>query len=106
MTREAYNVGRPGGSAMANPFPGMDPYLEGDFWESVHANLATEITMALSPVVRPKYAVVTTRRVILTGSDADEAESRSRWPDVGVATHHPSAAGAGTAVAVVPFEAS
>jgi hypothetical protein len=48
---------------MANPFPGMDPYLEGDLWPAVHANLATEITRQLVPKLRPKYIALTTQRV-------------------------------------------
>ena len=38
-------MGRPagGGGPMANPFPGMDPYLEGPQWMSVHANLTEEM---------------------------------------------------------------
>jgi hypothetical protein len=44
---------------MANPFPGMDPYLEGDLWSSVSANLATVITRQLVPKLKPKYVSVT-----------------------------------------------
>ena len=66
--------GRPGGGdAMANPFPGMDPYLEGPFWQSVHANLATDFVRYLTPRLRPKYVAVTTERIVLVGSD-DEGE--------------------------------
>lgn len=28
---------------MASPFPGMDPYLEGDLWPDVHHALASQI---------------------------------------------------------------
>jgi hypothetical protein len=53
------------GCDMSNPFPGMDPYLEGDLWTSVHTDLSAEIARQLAPKVRPKYVVLTTRRVVL-----------------------------------------
>ena len=28
---------------MPSPFPGMDPYLEGDLWTTLHVQLAVEI---------------------------------------------------------------
>jgi hypothetical protein len=34
---------------MPNPFPGMDPYLEGDLWISVHTDLCAEIARQLAP---------------------------------------------------------
>ena len=32
---------------MPSPFPGMDPYLEGSEWVSVHAELSSEIARQL-----------------------------------------------------------
>jgi hypothetical protein len=32
---------------MPSPFPGMDPYLEGSEWTSVHAELSSEIARQL-----------------------------------------------------------
>ena len=54
---------------MANPFPGMDPYLEGDLWMSVHTDLCAEIARQLAPKLRPKYVVLSTRRVVLAPPD-------------------------------------
>ena len=34
---------------MPNPFPGMDPYLEGDLWTTVHTDLCAEIARQLAP---------------------------------------------------------
>jgi len=34
---------------MPSPFPGMDPYLEGSEWTSVHAELSSEIVRQLAP---------------------------------------------------------
>lgn len=72
---------------MANPFPGMDPYLEDSVWQSVHANLATGIALNLAPKLRPKYTVLTTERVVLSG--ADEVDIQVRLPDIGVVTDDP-----------------
>jgi hypothetical protein len=40
---------------MPNPFPGMDPYLEGDLWTTVHTDRCTESARHLAPKLRPKY---------------------------------------------------
>ena len=60
---------------MASPFPGMDPYLEGSEWTSVHTELSSEIARQLSPRLRPKYVARTVRRFL---AEADI------YPDVGV----------------------
>jgi len=55
---------------MPSPFPGMDPYLEGSEWTSVHAELSSEIARQLAPRLRPKYIVRLSRRFV-TGSPED-----------------------------------
>jgi hypothetical protein len=40
---------------MPSPFPGMDPYLEGDLWTSFHILFAVEIARQLVPRLRPRY---------------------------------------------------
>ena len=84
---------------MANPFPGMDPYLEGDLWPSVHLDLTAEIVRRLAPQLRPKYLVLSSRRVVLATPD-DTERVQDRLPDVGV-VHRADGSGpvAGTAVA-------
>jgi hypothetical protein len=49
---------------MPSPFPGMDPYLEGSEWASMHVELSSEIARQLAPQLRPKYVVRTMRRCI------------------------------------------
>jgi hypothetical protein len=45
---------------MANPFPGMNPYLEQpEFWSDFHNQLITTAARALAPQLLPKYRVVT-----------------------------------------------
>ncbi len=78
---------------MPNPFPGMDPYLEGDLWLSVHNNLCEEIARQLSPKLRPKYVALTSRRVVLAPPDEGEADTASRYPDVGILSSRIAEAG-------------
>ena len=40
---------------MPSPFPGMDPYIEGQNWMGFHNLLIGEIQRALVPLVRPRY---------------------------------------------------
>jgi hypothetical protein len=89
---------------MANPLPGMDPYLEGNLWPVVHANLASEISRQINPKLRPRYAAVTTQRVVIAAPDDDVA--RSRWPDLGVVSDRPPPAQGGDALLDAPFEAN
>src|SRR5262245_59262059 len=68
---------------MANPFPGMDPYLEGDLWPSVHLDLSAEIVRTLAPRLRPKYYVLNGHRFGL-GLEEANGSTEKRLPDVGV----------------------
>lgn len=67
---------------MPSPFPGMDPYLEGDDWTSFHAYLATEIARQLSPRIRPKYVALPQKRFDVAEEDSIAIETI--YPDVGV----------------------
>ncbi len=49
---------------MANPFPGMDPYLEGDLWLTVQFELCSEIKRQLAPKLRSKYFPMSNRRFV------------------------------------------
>jgi len=68
---------------MPSPFPGMDPYLEGAEWTSVHAELSSEIARQLAPKLRPKYVARTIRRfvtempddIVIATSDIDPVAS-------------------------------
>jgi hypothetical protein len=85
----------------------MDPYLEGDLWMSVHTDLCAEIARQLAPKVRPKYIVLSTRRVILAPPDESEKSGQNRFPDVGVMTAAPltgAPAGTATAPLILPAE--
>src|SRR5262245_6687063 len=92
---------------MPNPFPGMDPYLEGDLWMSVHTDLCAEIARQLAPKVRPKYAVLSTRRVVVSPLDESDSTADDPFPDVAVLTSYPPANAPGAlAAAPVVLEAA
>ena len=39
---------------MPSPFPGMDPYLEGDMWQEFHETLASAMRAQLMPLLTPR----------------------------------------------------
>jgi hypothetical protein len=88
---------------MPNPFPGMDPYLEGDLWTSVHTDLCVEIARQLAPKVRPKYGVLSTRRVVLAPAAEGESPPDSRFADLGIVSCQPTILGAGGVVTKAPL---
>ena len=88
---------------MPNPFPGMDPYLEGDLWASVHTDLCAEIARQLAPKLRPKYVVLSTRRVVLAPPDESEGLPAHRFPDIGILSSHLPDPAAASTVAAAPM---
>jgi hypothetical protein len=87
---------------MANPFPGMDPYLEGTLWTTVHSNLTEEIARQLAPKVRPKYVARSARRIVLATPDPTELPPE-RVPDVVVMGSSPGDPAAGGAAIAAPL---
>ncbi len=69
---------------MTSPFPGMDPYLEGNWWTSFHAYLAPEIAAQLNPRLRPKYIAVPERKYVTGTLEEIMICTDSMIPDVGV----------------------
>ncbi len=88
---------------MPNPFPGMDPYLEGDLWTTVHTDLCSEIARQLSPKLRPKYVALSTRRVVLAPADENGGVGGHRFPDVGILSSHAPSSAPAAAVASAPL---
>lgn len=79
---------------MPSPFPGMDPFIEGQVWEDFHHRFIDEIAVAITPSLRPRYVARVTltlpipvemRRAFLTIRDRDnlqvvaEIELLSPW---------------------------
>jgi NADPH-dependent 7-cyano-7-deazaguanine reductase QueF len=50
---------------MPSPFPGMDPYLEGEMWQEFHERLANEISAQLLPKLAPKYVALLAKRYVI-----------------------------------------
>lgn len=84
---------------MSNPFPGMDPYLEGPAWTTVHSNLIEEIARQLAPKLRPRYLALTNERVVVATPDPIELGPTTRSPDVGVYASEPGDNRAETTIA-------
>lgn len=69
---------------MPSPFPGMDPYLEGSEWPSVHVALSAEMARQLVPKVQPKYIVRTARRFVTEMPEDIAVTTGDIYPDVSV----------------------
>ncbi len=72
---------------MPSPFPGMDPYLEGVAWGTLHIQLVAQMARLLVPQVIPKYAVETSQRFVSVMPDEEATELRlvtTLYPDVSV----------------------
>ncbi len=88
---------------MPSPFPGMDPYLEGNFWTSVHAELGVVIAQQLVPQLRPKYVALPERKYI-RGAMEEIMIAKRAIPDVGIRKTRNRGNGptAGTATSAAP----
>ena len=65
---------------MKNPFPGMNPFLEGSLWGDVHHNLISKIQKYLVLQISPKYVARVERYVV--EDDNPESELGIMYPDV------------------------
>ncbi len=76
---------------MASPFPGMDPYLEGDLWQEFHETLASAIRARLMPLLAPAYVALLAKRYVLDRPALgvfDAPLPRIVYPDVHVVPIH------------------
>lgn len=71
---------------MPSPFPGMDPYLEGELWQEFHETLAGAIRAQLMPRLAPKYVALLAKRYVLDrpALGVFDAPPRVVYPDVRV----------------------
>ena len=87
---------------MPSPFPGMDPYLEGSLWMSVHAQLASVFVRQLNPQILPRYIALQTRRFVRERPDGEGLLIGENAPDVSVHRQQPARPGSGIQGALVP----
>ena len=69
---------------MNSPFPGMDPYLEGELWTTFHVQLAVEIARQLTPRLLPRYFAFANQRQVTEMPEEVSIEATDVYPDVGV----------------------
>jgi hypothetical protein len=70
-----------------SPFPGMDPYLEGELWQEFHDRLANQISAQLLPLLPPRYVALLEKRYVLEDAGIDLVVvpgHRIIYPDVHV----------------------
>jgi hypothetical protein len=92
-------------SGMPSPFPGMEPYLEGALWTTVHFSLSAEIVRQLAPKLRPRYLVLLAERFVMETPESVAITATDIYPDVGMAkTRSMVGAVQGTIVAPAPLE--
>lgn len=88
-----------------SPFPGMDPYLEGEMWPEFHTRLANTLSEQLLPRLRPKYVALLEKRFAADQpwlGIADPGPARAIYPDVSVARRLKEAATLTYAPSVTP----
>jgi len=70
---------------MPSPFPGMDPYLEGALWTTVHFSLSAEIVCQLAPTSRPSYLVLPAQRFVMEIPESVAVSTADIYPGIGLA---------------------
>ena len=94
---------------MSSPFPGMDPYLEGEWWQEFHETLAGVIRGQLVPQLPDRYVALLAKRYVLDRPALSvlDAPSRTIYPDVHVITSSRTPATASTTGrgTITPFSA-
>ena len=95
---------------MPSPFPGMDPYLEGSQWMSVHSALSIEIARQLAPRVPERYVVRPNERMVTITPEVEGRadEVGTMYPDAfvvdaGTLIELPGAAAGGQALMPAPL---
>ena len=90
---------------MPSPFPGMDPYLEGALWTTVHFSLSAEIVRQLAPKLRPRYLILPVERFVTETPESVAVSTANIYPDVSVAeTRSVAGTTQGTVIAPAPLE--
>ncbi|HEY83722.1 MAG TPA: DUF4058 family protein [Chloroflexi bacterium] len=61
-----------------SPFPGMDPYLEGEWWQEFHHTLATEIRRMLMKTMPSRYVALLDKYYTIDYSGSSVAVTRQK----------------------------
>ncbi len=75
---------------MPSPFPGMDPYLEGSLWMSIHTDLAVAIAHQLNHRMSSRYVALTARRYVVDTPEEAGVLIGEVYPDAAVLTTRPT----------------
>lgn len=67
---------------MVSPFPGMDPFLEGDLWPDVHNRFANVIAEIIAAVIAPTYVARIDRYIVK--DTQPQSDAGIMYPDVEV----------------------
>lgn len=89
---------------MPSPFPGMDPFLEGQKWRDFHASTLYVTRRLLTALLKPRYTVDIEESVYLQ----EEFDEDLRFPDISVTEHDlevslPSSGGVAVAIEPVVY---
>ena len=90
---------------MTSPFPGMDPFIEGQCWSDCHHELISSIRAQLVPTLLPDYFVNVEKSITLVRDDEEAGDfDRIVVPDLSVEESGEWTGGSdgGMAVAVKP----
>ncbi len=88
---------------MPSPFPGMDPFIEGQVWRDFHIRFIAATAEVLTPVLLPRYLVLAEETVYVEHQSSNGDAARVISPDVFVAEAcGGSGGGAAAAVAAEP----
>ena len=83
----------------ANPFPGMNPYLERpELWHGIHTSVIAGMQRWLAPRLRPEYMVRVEERMYVSEEIDGDGLRQARLPDVMILD---DGAAASTSVAIV-----
>lgn len=72
---------------MPSPFPGMDPYLEGEMWQEFHATLANTLRGELLGILPSRYTALLAKRYVIDRYPPEarrHQKDRIIYPDVHV----------------------
>lgn len=69
---------------MPSPFPGMDPYIEGELWTPFHTQMGVAIAHQLAPKIAPRYVAIPEKRLVVDAPDDLDVVVEEIIPDVAV----------------------